>query len=131
LQRDDICRLEQTTMVKGGNMKKQFAIFAAVAFASASLMHAQDAAIPESPEQEIDPSEEELIQEPAGAQPDVGVPPDVNLPPTAPPDYQGVPADPTAAAGEEQADVTVTVSQTFTNQSNAITIVGKVNSTEE
>ena len=111
-------------------MKKQFAVFAAVAFASVSMLQAQDASIPESPEQEIEPSEEELIQEPAGAQPE-GVPPDVTLPPTAPPDYQTAPVDPTAGAPGEEEEVTVTVSQTFTNQANAITVVGKVNSAEE
>lgn len=112
-------------------MKKQFAMFVAAAFASVSLMQAQNATIPESPEQEVDVSQEEVIKEPAGAQPDAGVPPDVTLPPATPPDYQTAPVDPTTGATPEEDEVTVTVSQTFTNQANSITIVGKVDTVEE
>ncbi|MBA4148213.1 MAG: hypothetical protein H0X66_08855 [Verrucomicrobia bacterium] len=115
-------------------MKKQFAVFAAIAFASVSFMHAQDAssqdasAIPESPDQEsLEPSEGVLIEEPSGAEVEVEVP----APSPTPPDFPELPVDPTAAATESQTNVTITISQTFTNAPNAITIVGSVSSQEE
>ena len=76
-----------TTQFKGGKMKKQFAVFATIAFASVSLAYAQDATqqdasvIPESPGQEsIQPSEGVPIEEPSGAQPgEVPAPPPTPL----------------------------------------------------
>lgn len=119
-------------------MKKQFAVFATIVFAGVSLVQAQDASqqntsgIPESPGQEsIQPGEGIEIEEPSGAPPEAELP----APPPTPPGFDARPVDPTTGApGLSESDTnatTITVSKTFTNAQNAITIVGRVNSEEE
>ncbi len=98
-------------------MKKQFAVLIGVAFASVSMMQAQDS----SSQGTTEPSEGVQIEEPSGADP--AVPPATTDPLLDPAGAGGAP--------QSQPQTTVTVSQTFTNSTNSITIIGTVDRAED
>jgi hypothetical protein len=107
----------------GGTMKKQIAVVSSLAFIAAFSAFAQ----PDS-DQNSGQAQGIIILEPSGAEPPAPQAQDPNAPAQDP--NAAFPPNASGAAAAENV-TTVTVSQTFTNQPNSVTILGHVNSEQE
>ena len=119
----------QTTLLQsktrnGGKMKRLITLFSSsMLMIAVANVYGQASSSKDSTQSQKDESSI-IILEPSGAEPTPGSP-------TTGPEYQPVPTTSSDTGTALQTNTTITISQTFTNDPNAITIIGTVGSETE